>query len=210
MSNQLIIGYDPGGNNAHGIADLEVRDGIAKRLRTRNLGAVEDIIDHLDSLHSLTALGIDTLTCWGTGPGGWRPSDRWLRANYPDVHNSVISPNGLYGSMGLNGMSVAIVSRQRFPNVFITETHPKVLFWHLTQMRYDYSQNRRAMDAALAEWLGIAVDTNTEHEWDAALSAFVAFEGSAGRWSFDLHKLPTKENERLIEPCGETHYSWPT
>jgi hypothetical protein len=74
---------------------------------------------------------------------------------------------------------------------------------------YDYQTSKAAMKGVLARALGIPVATATEHEWDAAVSAFAAFEGIVGRWSHDLHALPTNKGERLITPCGTTHYFWP-
>ena len=56
-----------------------------------------------------------------------------------------MSPNGLYGSMGLNGVAVLIALRQRFPDMLITETHPKVFHWHLYKQKYDYAKNQRTM-----------------------------------------------------------------
>lgn len=111
--------------------------------------------------------------------------------------------------MGLNGMAVVVAARRRFTDLFITETHPKVLYWHLARAKYDYRTSKAAMDDVLARVLGISVAPATEHEWDAALSAFAALEGSVGRWSHDLHSIATGENERLISPCGTTHYFWP-
>jgi hypothetical protein len=104
----------------------------------------------LGNLEIVSALGVDTLTCWSTGPGGWRSADRWLRQQYPAVRNSVVTPNGLFGSMGLNGMAVLISARKRFDNLFITETHPKVLYWQITRARYDYFAYRGQMDQVLA------------------------------------------------------------
>lgn len=209
MQSGLIIGYDPGGNNAHGVAKLQIHNGMVTSLSTRTVSTTEDVVSFLDSLSSLAALGVDTLTCWSTGPSGWRPADRWLRQRYPDVRNSVVSPNGLFGSMGLNGMAVVVAARQRFRDLFITETHPKVLYWHLARARYDYERSMEAMNGVLASQLGILVAPQTEHEWDAAISAFAALEGSGGRWSHDLHRIGTDANERLIKPCGSTHYLWP-
>ena len=209
MQSGLIIGYDPGGNDAHGLAELQVHNGKATRLSTRTLSTTEDVVSFLESLSSLAALGVDTLTCWSTGPSGWRPADRWLRRRYPAVQKSVVSPNSLSGSMGLNGMAVLVAARQRFRNLLITETHPKVLYWQLARAPYDYERSREAMDGVLASRLGIAVVPQTEHEWDAAVSALAALEGSEGRWPHDLHSMGTDANERLIEPCGTTHYSWP-
>jgi len=209
MKSVIFLGYDPGGNNCHGLAELHVENGKATRLVTTTLDTVEKVVSHLENLPSLTALGVDTLTCWSTGPSGWRPADRWLRQRYPQVRNSVVSPNGLYGSMGLNGMAVLVVARRRFPGLLITETHPKVLYWEIAQKRYDFETDRQIMDETLAEQLGIAVAPQTEHEWDAAVSALAALRSAEGRWSNDLHKIETESNERLIEPCGPTHYSWP-
>src|SRR5262249_3810366 len=109
MEAGLLVGYDPGGDGAHGIALLSVDDhGRATSLSTRTFETTEGVIAHLERLPAVAALGVDTLTCWSTGTGGWRPADRWLRDRYKLVRNSVMTPNGLAGSMGLNGMSVLL------------------------------------------------------------------------------------------------------
>ena len=205
----VVIGYDPGGNGAHGVAELHFQDGEATALTTRILQTTEDVISTLEDLPSLAALGVDTLTCWGTGVSAWRPADRWLRERYKAVQNSVMTPNGLFGSMGLNGMAVLIAAGQKFPDVVITETHPKVLYWQLSSKKYEYQTSKAAMDGVLTAALGISVEAATEHEWDAAVSAFAALSGILGNWTHDLHALPTEKGERLIRPCGSTHYFWP-
>ncbi len=209
MLSGVVTGYDPGGNGAHALAELQFAAGKATALSTRMLETAEDVIATLEGLPSLAALGADTLTCWGTGVSAWRPADRWLRERYQAVQKSIISPNGLYGSMGLNGMGVLIAARQQFPCVVITETHPKILYWQLSGKRYQYQTSKAAMDGVLTAELGISVKPVTEHEWDAALSAYAALMGLLGRWTHDLHSLPTNAGERLITPCGKTHYFWP-
>ena len=109
MLTGVIVGYDPGGDKSHGIAELRVQNGQPQALTTRTFQTAEDVIGHLENLSSIVAIGVDTLTCWGTGPGAWHPADRWLRARYVAVRNSVITPNGLFGSMALNGMAANIV-----------------------------------------------------------------------------------------------------
>jgi hypothetical protein len=205
----VVIGYDPGGNGAHGMAELHFQDAEATTLTTRVLQTTEDVISTLEDLPSLAALGVDTLTCSGTGVGGWRPADRWLRERYKAVQNSVMTPNGLFGSMGLNGMAVLIAARQIFPEVVITETHPKVLYWHLSGKKYEYQTSKGVMDGVLTSALGISVEPATEQEWDTAVSAFAALSGFLRTWIHDLHALPLKRGERLITPCGGTHYFWP-
>ena len=107
------------------------------------------------------------LAVQGVQDGAVQPSLDGER--YPEVQNSIASPNSLFGSMGLNGMTVLIATRQTHPSLMITETHPKVLCWHLLGEKYDYVGRRAAMDEALTDLLSVTVDSANEHEWDAAL-----------------------------------------
>jgi hypothetical protein len=209
MLSGLVIGYDPGGNGRHGLAELQIEGGAVTQASTHTMKTVEDVIRFLEARPSIAALGVDTLTCWSTGPSGWRPADRWLRVEYEKVQNSITSPNSLFGSMGLNGMAVLMAARQRYPDLLITETHPKVLYYEVSGEKYDYENAKLLMDTFLANRLGVTVVPANEHEWDAALSAFAALEGLAGRWMNDLHRLAAANGERLITPSGETNYYWP-
>lgn len=205
----LAFGYDPGGNGAQGVALLRFEGGRVISLSTQLEETTEDVFVTLAGLDSLAAIGVDTLTCWSTGPGAWRPADLWLRKKYPAALNSVMTPNRLSGSMGLNGMCVLIEARKLLQDIQITETHPKVLYNALFGKKYDYGSSARTMDTELSGLLGISVHTKTEHEWDAAISAFAAFQGILGRWTYDLHSLPLTSGARLIHPCGKTNYFWP-
>ena len=125
--------------------------------------------------------GVDTLTCWATGPSGWRPADRWLRQRYRDVQNSVAAPNSLYGAMSLGGMASLVVVRQAFPDIFITETHPKVLYYTQFNERYDYNgPNTSVMNKRLSQLLAVDVAPQNEHEWDAAISILAVVRGLHG------------------------------
>lgn len=210
MLTGVIVGYDPGGNGAHGVAKLSVKGGQPHSLVTSTLQTAENVINYMGDMSDIVAFGVDTLTCWSTGSGAWRPADRWLRHHYVEVQNSIIAPNGLRGSMVLNGMAVLMAVKLNFPSVLITETHPKVLYWHLSSQRYGYTSSKIAMDKTLAHALGLDVAPATEHEWDAALSTLAALEGATGRWRLDLHSLPTLSGERIVSPCGKTYYFWPS
>jgi len=203
-----IIGYDPGGNRHHGVAKLSVNDGRVVSLALFTRATVEQVILDVGEAENLVGLGVDTLTCWSTGQTGWRQADLWLRERYPAVRNSIVPPNSLR-AMVLNGMAVLISVRNTIPEVFITETHPKVLLWYLRRLRHDYKRRSRAMDALLAQLLAIAVEPGNEDEWDAALSAFAALQSLTGQWTRDLHHLQTPGGERLVMPCGRTCYYWP-
>ena len=204
-----IVGYDPGGNLSHGVAMLSIDQGKVQKASVQTLRTVEQVIGVFESVGPLIGIGVDTLTCWGTGISGWRPADRWLRKKYSEVQKSIVSPNGLYGSMGLNGMAVLIYMKNLYPDLFITETHPKVLFWHLEKKRYDYAQSKDMMDKKLGLMLGVAITPTNEHEWDAAISAYAAFAALSGAWKRNLHELPTEDDERIISPCEKTCYFWP-
>jgi hypothetical protein len=111
--------------------------------------------------------------------------------------------------MTMGGMAFLIAARQHSPLIPVTETHPKILSWHLSRAKYDYVAGRATMDAALRRILGFRVTPANEHEWDAALSAFAALEGISNCWSGDLHALRAMPGERTILPCGTTNYFWP-
>jgi hypothetical protein len=153
----MVVGYDPGGNGAHGFAVLRIRNDKPSGLETITLESAENIIRLIEHMTSIIALGVDTLTCLCTGVGGWRPADRWLREKCKQVRNSVVAPNSLFGSMGLNGMAVLVEAKRKFPGLVITETHPKVLCWQIFGHKYDYSGRKAVMDEALAGTLDLAV-----------------------------------------------------
>ena len=174
----IYFGYDPGGNDKHGVALLRVHRGKPVSVTTALVGTTEMAIRWFSARSgSPVAIGVDTLTCWSTGPAGWRPADRWLRQQYPQVGQSVAAPNSLYGSMSLNGMMVLLALRGMAPQVMITETHPKVIHWYLRGEAYDFVAGRVVMVQALAAEVGLDLALASDHEWDAALSALAAFRG---------------------------------
>lgn len=205
----VVVGYDPGGNGSHGLALLDLADGAPRALAVATCADVEGVLRRVEAAGPILGLGVDTLTCWSTGPSGWRPADRWMRARYPAVQRSVASPNTLYGSMSLSGMAVLLALRARQPDLAITEAHPKVLHHALTGRRHAYAAEARSMDALLADALGLDVRTANDHEWDAVASALTALHLLRGTWTLDLHALPPADGERIFSPAGPTRYIWP-
>ena len=207
-----VVGYDPGGNCKHGLARATVRDGDIVCVTTETLPTVENVVALICNIETpLLGLGIDTLTCWSTGCSGWRPADRWLRHRYPDVQNSIQSPNSIYGAMSVNGMAVLVAVREKFPDIFVTETHPKVLYYALFKKCYRYKgPNTSVMDKCLSRLLNdVDVAPQNEHEWDAAISILPVVRRLHESWELDLHDLPTVSDERLVHPCCTTNYVWP-
>lgn len=205
----LYLGYDPGGGGAHGVAAIDDRQVSCDTVPTAE-HAIRWFRQRCQGCEP-KAFGIDTLTLWSTGPAGWRPADRALRAAYPGVAASVTAPNSLYGAMPINGMAVALALRNEFKKLRVTETHPKVLYSVLSKSKYDFAERRDHMVQALVEWVALGpCAVGSEHAWDALVSAFAAREWDKGRWSNDLHQLPCEEGESLIRPQElEPHYAWP-
>jgi len=204
-----ILGYDPGGNGANGVAELIVEDGQCVRAVVHTKHAAEDVLEWSSQLENVIGFGVDTLAAWSTGRSGWRSADIWLRKRYPEVLASVMSPNSLSGSMGINGMAVLIALRKAQPDLVVSETHPNVLYRALTGRKYDYKSNSSDMDAALARWLDVDVLTSNDHEWDALVSAFAVLKGMSGDWTHDLFEEQADRDGRIIWPCGQTKYWWP-
>jgi hypothetical protein len=92
-----IIGYDPGGNWGHGLAKLYIRKSSIIKAHTETLDNTERVIQAIEKESSLLALGVDTLTCWGTGESGWRPADRWLKKNIKKSRTALSRQMGYMG-----------------------------------------------------------------------------------------------------------------
>src|SRR5262249_53707786 len=156
---------DPGGRGANGVSVLSV-DGLNRDYRTALVDSVDEALawfrEQLGGSRP-TALGIDTYLFWETGPQGWRKADLWLRERYPAVANSVFASNSAYGAMAVQGMSLAILARQLWPEIGLVEAHPKVLY-------HSQSNRRYAWPGDMAAWLTrrvgaqVSADLPTEHE----------------------------------------------
>ena len=205
-----VVGYDPGGNCKHGLARATVRDGDIVCVTTETLPTVEDVVASIRDIKTPLGIGIDTLTCWSTGHSGLRPADRRLRQCYRAVAKSVLASNSIRGAMSVNGMAVLGAVREAFPDIFVTETHPKVLYYALFKEHYDYTvPNICVMDKCLSRLLNVDIAPQNEHEWDAAISILPVVRRLHESWELDLHALPTDPDECLVQPCGRTNYVWP-
>lgn len=205
----IYIGYDPGGGGAHGVAAISENDCVSDTLLTAK-HAVDWFVMQAQN-HNKVVMGVDTLTLWSTGPAGWRPADRALRARYPAIENSVQSPNSLRGSMPINGAAVVMELKNYFKSIIITETHPKVLYYALTNNVYDFPGVNNQMTVCLRQFLGVEeLPINSEHAWDALISAYAAKQWDTGEWQNDLHLLAPHDDEHLVSFDNDgQHFIWP-
>lgn len=202
-------GYDPGGHKGNGVAAICSVDGELQKDKTliRTKDTAAEVVTWFKDQETPLAVGIDTLTRWSGGSGGWRTADHALRSAY-DATNSVMSPNGLMGAMSLNGMFVLRRLRRFYRNLYITETHPKVLHEAMTGKPYktllDGSDRWSAADKPMREWtsqeeylwvndkvrnwlepLKLCTSAKEQplknpHEVDALISAYAAFQSFSG------------------------------
>jgi hypothetical protein len=200
----VYLGFDPGGDRGFGVALLR---GTYARAAT--VSAVSEAIDWAlkqCGTDQPIAAGIDTLLHWSDGPGGWRPADQKLRVAYPGVRSSILSSNGLYGSMGIGGMALALRLREQWPMIRLNETHPKVLGFALRHSRHTDLDPRAAI-AWLSQYAVLDLTSIvTGHELDAILSAWATREGLSHGWC-DL--VPESNYQRLLFPAGKVTYFWP-
>ncbi len=156
----------------YGLAELEVKNGKAIRLSTRTFCTTHEVALFLENLEIVSALGVDTPTCSSTGLGGWKLAVRWLRQKYPEVRNSVVTPNGLFGSMGLNGMAV-LSARKRFDNLFISETHSKVLYCHRARHLSNEGEPKRNKAPPASTGIVLKIIEPYDGEWATYEESFV-------------------------------------
>ena len=201
----LILGCDPGGAGATGVAVADFHAGQPV-VQTATCGSVDEAVDWFQAQTQAApdAIGIDTYLSWATGPSGWRDMDWHLRHSYPQVQNSVFCSNSAAGSMAVQGMAIAMRLRALWPDIHLNETHPKVLYFSLTGQQYDFGQ-------AMAHWLlnqfapPINLGIANEHEWDALISAWATWQGLSAHWNTDL----MNGVQNLLLPAGAVTYYWP-
>ena len=221
----FVLGYDPGGNHAHGLAILEVMHqgdlwvphGTAMAADCADVHEVIRRAEAAIGSSPLLACGIDTLTAWCGGPAGWRAADLWLRKTYPQVQGSVASPNSLFGAMSLGGgLLLHWLAQREDKGGLATEAHPKVCYYALRRLVQPWSVKAAGASRREAwEWLASELDVRppadaiaalSDHRFDALMACLAALRGLNRQWTHDLH-----EEARASEshPFGRTHYWWP-
>lgn len=206
----IYLGFDPGGLKGFGVS---IYDAANLSMKCATVSSVDEAAEWAmrSSADTPVAAGIDTLLFWQSTPSGWRGADEFLRAKYPECRNSVISANGLYGSMSVQGAVLAGRLRQIWPGIFLTETHPKVLW---TALRFNRPYPRNLADKrAIDEWVDRAqlsdLDFADDHQLDAALSAWAAEKGHSGAWPRDLSEIrAAKQQAENISVVPDVRYCW--
>jgi hypothetical protein len=177
---KVFLGFDPGGEGNFGWAvcighdnGLKVVDaGAADHAK----GALEKSLKALPKEGTIVAAGIDAPMFWVFD--GSREADRRIRAvigrlGAPAPGGTVQHFNSLRGACVIQGLLVLKLLRQSYPNLPVTEAHPKALLWLMGIARQDFGPEM----VKLNDIKGIYVTRAgiwSEHERDAVLGAFTA------------------------------------
>jgi len=191
------FGADPGGDGCFGIAIL-FSDG---RLYSSCVSSAAEAVDvFLGCDCNPVAIGVDAPLWWSAGPGGGRRADKWLRETYRIASGTVQSVNSLRGAALAQGALIVELLRQHFPDLGVTESHPKALLKALGCE--DYRE--------LFQTWGIQAEGLNEHERDAVICAVCARQGFSGHWSKDL-AADRGEHEQDTDSywLAPVHYWWP-
>jgi predicted nuclease with RNAse H fold len=194
------IGVDPGGKKNFGVAVLQ-SDGSSYTCCVDCAGeAIDAIRQRVTSQPA--GVGVDAPLWWSSGISGGRLADQWLRDTYRLSGGQVQAANSLRGAALVQGSMFVQRIREAFPNIPVTETHPKALLAAL------------GMTDGGAFWSRFSVRTGaTEepaHERDAVISAVAAREGSEERWARDLSacRYPSEQDPSRFW-LAPVHYFWP-
>jgi hypothetical protein len=113
--------------------------------------------------------------------------------------------------MCLSGPLAAVRLRDLVGNFPCFEAHPKILFRELSGTSYRWKPEKTRMLRLALELLpGLKeLQTRSDDEFDALLSAIAAYHAIRGQWSFDLYDLSKVEEEPLFRVIPAASYPWP-
>jgi len=178
MPNEVLLGFDPGGDKRFGWCVVQDAPEppltmISSDVESSPSEAVRQALKHASS-RSIAAAGIDAPLFWVAA--GDRHVDRILRQRLRalggrSAASTVMPVNALQGACLVGGMMTAVVLRQAHRLLPITESHPKAQLW-LRECQHLHCHPREVGIAQLS-WL--SASQGEEHERDAALAALSAW-----------------------------------
>ena len=194
QSPQVYVGFDPGGLGNFGWCVAEATDAqslcVLESHDENNAKSATDAVLGLTKTKTakIIAIGIDSPLFWSSE--GDRVVDRDVRGaikrkHCPTLGGTVQNVNSLRGACLAQGILAAHLMREAFPEVQITESHPKALLWLLGLATPDVP-----VDSIKAKDLHafVTFPSNgdvSEHQRDAALGAYAAWAMASpcDRWT---------------------------
>src|SRR5262249_16899234 len=118
------IGADPGGKERFGVAILK-EDGCVQSFC---VSCADEAVERVGQSGAIPAgVGVDAPLWWSAGRSSDRSADEWLRKKYGLSGGQVQTANSLRGAALVQGAMFVLRMREKFPNVRVTETHPKAV-----------------------------------------------------------------------------------
>jgi predicted nuclease with RNAse H fold len=164
----IFLGFDPGGKGRgrgnFGWSICRDNDGEFEQLHSglgRYAGeVVEQVRANLPKNAYVRAAGIDAPMFWDRTGRLYRNVDEIIR----NAGRLPVSTNGLYGAVLAQGVLVAVLLRDHFGDLAITETFPSAL--------------RGLLDPIPPQL--VQIDNETPHQCDARTAAYAAWCMNAG------------------------------
>lgn len=191
-----FIGIDPGGKAAFGWCVMEVGGAQSeiKNLKTGTESQVGEVIKAVarQSPGAPIGAGVDAPLFWSRN--GERQSDQRIRKAVAKAGGraaTVGHVNSLRGACLVQGILATVALTERWPEILITESHPKALLAVWADARQFVRQHA----------------FHNDHERDAALGAYAALAG----W----RKLPgwknwfDVEDNPFVPSCSRVAYWFP-
>jgi hypothetical protein len=206
---EIYIGFDPGGDKRFGWA---VCSPTARSLHVRATGeaghaeeAIRKALSKVPSTGTVVGAGIDAPLFW-TECGG-RDVDNLIRRaiqklGAPSPGGTVQQINSLRGACLVQGVLVANLLHQQFPNITITESHPKALLY-LLGIANKQKDAASVSLADLSEYIVCDTGYISQHERDAILGTVAALAQREKRqgWKnlFEQEKKPITPFDYQVE-----------
>ncbi len=192
---KVWAGADPGGKKSFGVA-VVTESG---RARYKTVSSVDEAAKWIGKQGTPLGIGIDAPMWWSSIEGGGRLADAAIRRKYGIQSGTVQSVNSLRGAVVAGGPLLALRLRESFPELPITESHPKALLHALGFDGETFAKRYKIQDM----W-------NDEHQRDAAIAAVCAREGFQGKWKTNLadSRNPSEQDPRSYW-LAPVSYFWP-
>ncbi len=213
----VYFGYNPGIDGEHGVSAVSVKRAGLPRCRAAATVQTADaalawLVERIADADVCGGLAVSAPTEWTLGPGCERPADRYLRERYGD--DMMVSPEFTEGAVALSGMCVLMKLRERWSDLLVTETEPRLLCGEMDRQQYDVDGFYEEME----KWLRPCTPRRSipvvrppllsEPMWRAVFSAW-ALGRSTDHW-LDLHGVAAARSERFVmRPAGRTKFLWP-
>ena len=103
--------------------------------RCVTVSSVDEAVNWIGARGTPLGIGIDSPMWWSAGRGGGRLADKRLRDAYGIPSGTVQSVHSLRGAVLAGGALFASLMRGKFPDIKVTESHPKALLKALSAGR---------------------------------------------------------------------------